>query len=196
MDTSVISNALELISRDILLDRGAGDFVVRGNRQKPRQSGATTLTAPSGIPIHSRYRVNGLAAEQNDKLTIDGVSVLVWKVEPSPENSHQILTCVEYPVQTVELLTFTNTPDGRGGYTQTEDAPTQFDAYVYRDNRTISAEDQRHRTGAAVLMCTLPATVDVVVGSKLRHAGSVYAVATVMTRPDNAAWKVVQLGAS
>jgi len=160
MDTSIITGAIDLISRDLTLTNAAGlTTTIRGNT-----------------------------------LTCDGVEHHVWDVEPSPENTHQMVTCVAPPLPETEVVERSGTPDGAGGTTYAIAPLFAFRAFYVVFTSRLGSDSER--SGLVSYRATFVYDKDeaeLAVGTLLRHEGLLYVVAAVTTRQDNPSWGVAEV---
>lgn len=78
-----------------------------------------------------RMHLDGdLEPQQNDLIVFNGSNPwVVWKVTPSPLNTHAMLDCVAQPSDLATPIIVTRISDGMGGY-RSEETPAVDDAFL------------------------------------------------------------------
>lgn len=193
---SAAAAAATPLTHEAALQRGDDTHTVRASRQKSKRPGRAGHME-SGYDALIRISGLDLPVEpaQNDLITLQGETWIIWTVEPSEANASRYCKCMDQPAEDIIPTIEVATSDGSGGETY---APTDQDAIKAKvstlSNEQMLTAENDEVIGRVMVSWPYDASDPAIeAGGRVRVRGLSYKVVGVNIHDDNPTWRKAML---
>ena len=188
----IVGAATKALSDAAVLTRNGTDYDISASRHRaklPARAGHTRQSYDALIRIHGLNLP--VTPAQNDTITLDGSSWIVWRLLPSAGGSHIMAECMAPPIEVVTPQIVGFADDGGGGKTMTTSDQTPFLAKIMAatDEKVLSVGEDDQMSRLVMKWPHKAGQTEITTEIRVKVRGLGYAVKSVGINDENPEWR-------